>query len=518
MPKNRKSRLLKRSMRLVAGLFAGCLALAQPLSCQAAKEQNEIELRLEAQRAIPIESNQVSNWPAGPVVSANSAILMEADTGAILYAKNIHVKEAPASTTKILTGLIAAEKSGMDETVVITRASVDDTPRDSSHIAMDAGEEITMEQALNGMLIASANEVAFAIAEHISGTWQEFTELMNERARELGCVDSHFANPNGLPDADHYASAYDMALIARAYFANELLSKISSTTMLHIPPSDTQPDDIIESCKNQLLKGKPYAYDGLVGSKTGYTDSARSCLVSSAERGGMRLICVVMKDESPLQFEDTVSLFNYGFSNFDKVNVSNAETKYNIDNAGFFYSDNEVFGSSTPMLSLNREDCIILPKTAAFEDTVSTISYDTASSDQAALITYTYHDVYIGSVSVDLTTDSKSSYSFDDPEDSDENGGSGKKASSGPRFIFINIARILLWAVGIAAVISAILLLRAFFRNYQVSHPNNRFNWRRKRRKHKSRYPQSSTLQDRRREQIRQAKLRQQQRDRRSRD
>lgn len=515
MPKRQKMYFHRWTIRLAVGLIAGCLMFAQPLTCYAAKEQNEIELRLEAQRAMPIESNQVSNWPAGPVVSANSAILIEADTGAILYAKNIHAKEAPASTTKILTGLIATEMSGMDETVVITRASVDDTPRDSSHIAMDAGEEITMEQALNGMLIASANEVAFAIAEHISGTWQEFTELMNERARELGCVDSHFANPNGLPDADHYASAYDMAMIARAYFSNELLSKISSTTMLRIPPSDTQPDDIVESSKNQLLKGKPYAYDGLVGSKTGYTDSARSCLVSCAERGGLRLICVVMKDESPLQFEDTVSLFNYGFSNFDKVNVSDTETKYNIDNAGFFYSDNEVFGSSTPMLSLNREDCIILPKTASFADTVSTISYDTASSDQAALITYTYHDVYIGSVSVDLTNAPENAYSFDVPTDSEEY---GKKTSSGPQVIFINIVKILLWTAGIAAIVFAALLLRAFFKNYQVSHPNNRFNWRRKRRKRKSRYPQSSTLQNRRREQIRQAKLRQQRRGKRNND
>ena len=195
------------------------------------------EERLEIQRAMAIQSNENPDWPIGPVVSAEAAILMEAETGTILYAKNIHQREYPASTTKILTALLASELCEMDETVAFSRKAVFDTPRDSNHIAMDVGQELTMEQCLNAILIRSANEVAFAVAEHITGSteWQDFGDIMNSRAAELGCVDSHFANPNGLPDENHYTSAYDLAMIGRAFFANEMLCKITLTRRLEIP-------------------------------------------------------------------------------------------------------------------------------------------------------------------------------------------------------------------------------------------------------------------------------------------
>jgi D-alanyl-D-alanine carboxypeptidase len=382
-----------------------------------------------------IESNTIANWPTGPVVSGEAAILMEAETGAILYAKNIHQKEYPASTTKLMTCLLATENASMDEVVTMSKTAIYDTPYDSSHIAMDVGEAITMEQALHAVLIRSANEVSFAVGEHISGTWQDFALLMNERAAQLGCLDTHFINPNGLPDENHYTTSYDMALIARAFFANELLCKISSTSILHIPPSPTQPDDIRESSSNQLLPGKKYAYEYLVGSKTGYTDTARNCLVSCAEKDGLKLICVVMRDESPLQFEDTVSLFDYGFSNFEMVNVSQNETKYQIDTAGFFYSNTSIFGDSRSILSLNQNDRIVLPKTIRFDDVTSSLSYDTPDENQVAVITYTYNGVYLGEASVDLAGSSGAYQFASAPQSSEsiasEGSGSGNNSSGG---------------------------------------------------------------------------------------
>ena len=158
---------------------------------------------------------------------------MDADTGAILYAKNIHQQEYPASTTKILTTLIASERCSMDEIVDFSYDAVHDIDPGSNHIAIDPGEQLTMEECLNAILIRSANEVSFAVAEHISGTtWQDFAPIMNERAKELGCVDSNFVNPNGLPNEDHYTSAYDLAMIGRAFFANEALCKMTMTHML----------------------------------------------------------------------------------------------------------------------------------------------------------------------------------------------------------------------------------------------------------------------------------------------
>jgi D-alanyl-D-alanine carboxypeptidase len=490
---------------LIAGLLCLTLVWGNGMTALA----NEREERLEAQRNMAVASNAISNWPTGPIVSAEAAILMEAETGAILYAKNIHQQEYPASTTKLMTCLLATENCSMDEVVTMSKTAIYDTPYDSSHIAMDVGEAITMEQALNAVLIRSANEVSYAVGEHISGTWQDFATLMNERAAQLGCTATHFVNPNGLPDENHYTTSYDMALIARAFFANELLCKISSTSILHIPPSPTQPDDIRESSSNQMLPGKKYAYEYLVGSKTGYTNAARNCLVSCAEKDGLKLICVVMRDESPLQFEDTVSLFDYGFSNFEMVNVAQNETKYQIDSAGFFYSNTSVFGNSKSILSLNQNDRIVLPKTIRFDDVTSSLSYDTPDENQVAIITYTYNGVYLGEASVDLAGSPDTYHFAAAPDeagtgqtgDSSEAGGSGigsarSNAATGdeidgadgngdnvtgdigdtngsqakaPAVIFINVMKILIVVAVVAALVFVLTLVRVIAKNYVIS-------------------------------------------------
>ena len=458
--------------RLAAVLFACCLFLSQSLMAFA--EPSEKELRVEAQRAMEIQSNQVDNWPVGPVVSAESAILMEMETGTILYAKNIHQHQYPASTTKILTTLIAIEQCSMDELVTFSHEAVFDTPRDSNNIAIDEGEALTMEECLNAILIRSANEVAFAVAEHIAGeSWHNFAEIMNARAKELGCLNSNFVNPNGLPDENHYTTAYDLAMIGRAFFANEILCQITMTRRLEIQPSDTQPDLILELNAMQLIPGGQYAYDYLVGCKTGYTNAARSCLVSCAERDGMKLICVVLHDESPEQYEDTIALFDYGFSNFEKVNVAQTETKYDIDNTGLFYGGNDIFGSSMPILSLNRDDYIIMPRTVTFDDIESTISYDTAGTNQAAVITYTYHGVDIGFVRLNFTLNQSQTQIFDIDRDSNDTGPDGKEDSD-TTVIYVNVIRVLIGAAIAAAIVFVIALLRLILKNYQFFNWNNR--------------------------------------------
>lgn len=463
-----------------AALCAGVLFLSSGLTALA--DNLTAEERLEINRSLPIESNQVPNWPAGPAVGAESAILIEAETGTVLYAKNIHQKEYPASTTKILTTLMASELCSMDEIVTFSYDAVFDTPRDSSHIAMDVGQELTMEQCLNAILIRSANEVSFAVAEHITGTtdWTAFAEMMNERAAELGCLNSHFVNPNGLPDENHYTTAYDLAMIGRAFFANEMLCKITLTRRMEFPATEKLPLGKLEVNLMKIIPGGEYAYEYLVGCKTGYTEDARSCLVSCAEKDGLRLICVVMKDEAPYQYEDTISLFNYGFSNFEKINVSQTETKYNIDNDGLFYGGNDIFGSSKPFLSLDRDDFIVLPRTASFEETESVISYDTTEENVAALITYTYHGVDIGSIRVNFAVNKNETYLFDTlPEASDSPEETEQKSAS--PVIFVNVLRVLAVLAGIAVVLLLIVLVRSFLKNYAFASRNNRRTWRRNR-------------------------------------
>ena len=172
----------------------------------------------EQQRSESIMTNAIPGWPQGPAVSAKGAILIEADTGTILYGKNIHEKLYPASTTKILTTLIAAERCELNETVKFSAEAVNSIERASSNMGIDIGQELTMEQCLYGILVYSANEVANAVAEHVSGSIDAFVELMNERAAELGATDSHFVTTNGLHDDAHYTTPYDLAQIGRAFF------------------------------------------------------------------------------------------------------------------------------------------------------------------------------------------------------------------------------------------------------------------------------------------------------------
>ncbi len=480
------AKLFHKYIRLFAAvLCAGSLALAPALPVKA-QAPSAAELLLAANRALPVQSNEVPNWPAGPVVGAESAILMELQTGTILYAKNIHQREYPASTTKILTTLIAAERCQMDEIVTFSHDAVFDTPWDSSHIAMDVGQELTMEQCLNAILIRSANEVCYAVAEHITGTtdWQVFSDIMNERAGELGCLNTHFINPNGLPDENHYTTAYDLAMIGRAFFANEMLCKITLSPRIDFPATDKLPQGKLENNHMEIIPGGTYAYEYIVGCKTGYTDDARSCLVSCAEKDGLKLICVVMRDESPNHYEDTISLFEYGFSNFERVNVAQTETKYNIDNTGLFYSGNDIFGSSRPFLSLNKEDFIVLPRTIPFEEVSSSISYEAADESQAAVISYSYQEVPLGTVRVDFNADSQ------EPSIFDMEGGEGAAApdqnGGDDSVIFVNVRFLLIGAAVLAGLLLLWLIVHLILKNYNFSPRSGRRGWR-KRNRHRRR-------------------------------
>ena len=260
-----------------------------------------------------------------PTVEAESAILMDADTGIILYEKNIHTRQYPASITKVMTALLAQENCAMDEVITFSHNAVYTVERGSSNIGIDENETLSMEDALYALLLASANEVANGIAEHVSGSVEAFAELMNEKAAQIGCEDTHFVNPHGLPDENHYTSAYDMALIAREFFSYENLCTISGTALYHISATATQPDEIDLGNHNKMLagtnRGSKYYYEDLIGGKTGYTDVARQTLVTCAERDGIRLICVVMKDESPNQYKDSAALYDYGFANYEKISA-----------------------------------------------------------------------------------------------------------------------------------------------------------------------------------------------------
>lgn len=422
-------------------------------------EEPDYQAQAEERKHLPVQSNQIPDWPDGPEISAQSAILMDANTGVILYAKNIHERAYPASTTKIMTCLLAAENAEIDEIVTFSHDAVFGISRDSSNIGIDVGQAMTMEECLYGILVASANEVANAVAEHISGSQDDFIKLMNQKAMELGCENTHFVNAHGLYDDNHYTTAYDLALIARAFFKSELLTKVGNTASYHFVATSEQPDDFIVRNKHKLITGE-IAYDGIKGGKTGYTDEARQTLVTCAEKNGMKLICVVMKEETPDQFNDTAKLFDYGFSNFSITNVSEYETNYQIDNPGFFHSSYDVFGNSKQILTLNPDSYLILPKTADFHELTSEISYENISENEVAKICYKYHDNYVGSANILLAKDT---YVPSSPE-----GENMTYTEDGRKITFINIKIVILIVLAVAALLIIIFIIRDVVNNYTI--------------------------------------------------
>lgn len=446
-------------------LLGLCLFLSTPMTVYAAPDYKALA---EQRKNLPIESNSYENWPDGPAISAQSAIVMDVDSGTVLYAKNIHEMLYPASTTKIMTCLLAVENAAMNENVEFSYDAVFGVPRDGSNMGIDVGEILPMEDCLYGILVGSANEVAAAVGEHIGGDTETFLQMMNDRAKELGCKNTNFMNANGLHDDNHYTTAYDLALIARAFFSNDYLANIANTPRVHFEPTATQPDDFYLNNKNKLVSGE-IKYEYYLGGKTGYTSDARQTLVSCAEKDGMRLVCVVMKEETPDQFNDTVTLFNYGFSNFKKVKVSEVETKYTVENSGFFATGQDVFGNSKSILQLDENACIVIPATAEFTDVESTISYDNLDNNQVANITYTYNDVFVGNVSVNIT-ENTDVYDFD--------------SASVPtgNVAIVNVKNVILWVILIAVILSVIFFIARYINQYHFGGKKGRMAKKRRRR------------------------------------
>ncbi len=466
---------------LKKGLKSACLilALTTVISYGFSAKAEPLSEVLEYNRSLPVDSNQITDWPKGPVINAESAILIEAETGAILYAKNIHKKEFPASTTKILSTLIASESCELDEIVDFNHDDVFGIPRDSNNIAIDEGESLNVEECLNAILIRSANEVCLGLARHISGSYEDFAALMNQRAVELGCVDSNFVNPNGLPDDNHYTSAYDLAMIGKAFFDNQFLCEITTTPRLKIYASNRQPDDIIDSNKMDLIKGREYEYEYLVGCKTGYTEVSRSSIVSCAEKDGLKLICVVMKDEAPFQYEDTISLFNYGFSNFEKIYISKTESKYNLSFSDSFYSGNTVFGNLKPLLFVDENAYVIMPIAADAACVSSEITYGSEDPDTAAYIRFCYSGADIGIVPVLFRLEEQSDYEFDLINTSDEVELADPANEEG--ILFVNLLFILQVILALCIPGGIIFLIVKISKNFHFS-INKRLKWKRSRR------------------------------------
>lgn len=263
--------------------------------------------------AILLSTTVFSAAAASPGITGEAAVLIDSKNGQLLLEKNAAVRVYPASTTKIMTAIIALESGRVGEMVVIPKEASD---VEGSAIGLREGEQILLEDLIYALMLNSGNDSAVAIACHLGGSVTGFVQLMNKKSAELGAVNTHFNNPNGLPDPNHYSTARDMALITRYAMQNPEFREIVATKIRTITRSDPNAQTYLEN-HNKLL----WDYQGAIGVKTGYTEEARQCLVSAAVRQGRELIAVVMKSEGTDIWTDSTKLFDYGFDEFRQADL-----------------------------------------------------------------------------------------------------------------------------------------------------------------------------------------------------
>ena len=250
-------------------MAVGVIAMTAVQICTAA--EGTAQAAVSEVTPVSISTNEISGWPAGPEITSETGVLMDADSGTLLYSKGGDEIRYPASITKIMTLLLAVENCSLKEDVVFTETGTRDISWDSGNIGMQVGEVMSMRACLYALVIRSANEVAAQIAEHVGGTEQHFVDMMNERAAQIGCTNTHFVNASGLPDPDHYSTAHDMALIMREGLKNKKFRRIIGATDYTIKPTNMNSESrVLHTHHPMLAPESSYHYDGCIGGKTGY--------------------------------------------------------------------------------------------------------------------------------------------------------------------------------------------------------------------------------------------------------
>lgn len=259
---------------------------------------------------------------------SEAAILIEKETGKVLYSQNANKKMYPASTTKILTAILAIENLSLDDALTASYEAVMSIPSGYSNAAIQVGESLSVKELLEVFLVHSANEAGFILAENVSGSFSSFAELMNQKAFEIGCKNTHFTNPSGLHDENHYTTAYDLALIARYCMNNETFRSFVSMPSCTIAATDKYEQRYFRNTNEMLNSKSQYYNENIIGIKTGYTSQAQNCLIAGYQKDNIELISVVLgapgyvtEDRVSGKYTDTQTLFDYGIKNFDYKNI-----------------------------------------------------------------------------------------------------------------------------------------------------------------------------------------------------
>lgn len=363
------------------------------------------------------QKTKTNTWPKCPSIDAEAACVMELSSGLVLYNKNMKKKNYPASITKIMTTLLAIENCSLGEEVTFSAEAVASIPWDGTKLGVTAGEKISIEQCLYAIMLHSANDVCAGVAEYMSGSEEKFSKQMTERAQEIGCVNTHFTNPHGLHDENHYTCAYDMCLIGREAMKNSIFRQVVKNRSYTVGKTNKSDERVINN-HHQMINGYRtnyiYEYDRVIGGKTGYTSMAENTLVTFAKKGDMEIVCVVMRAQSnnyrENQYTDTRKLIDSAFENFQLYTMDgSSSTKTTSDVSEYspmFTKYNALMSEKHPVITLEGVPYIVLPKGVKKQKASQSIQYyDQSASigrDQTAIgeVSYTYNGKTVGNARI----------------------------------------------------------------------------------------------------------------------
>ena len=262
-------------------------------------------------------------------LNSEAAILVEVSTGRIIYEKNSTKQLYPASTTKVLTAILVIENCELDEIVTVRESALNNIPSGYVTCNLQVGEQLTVKDLLYALMIPSANDAAYVLAEYVAGSVEDFSVMMNDKARQLGCKTTHFVNPNGIHEDSHYSTAYDLYLITNYAMKNEFFRSLVATTEYTLPATEKYPnEDRVLKTTNELLNenSRKYFYKNAIGIKTGYTSKAGNCLIGGASRDGLEFIAVVLNGGTTNEglnsrYVDSKKLFEYAYDNFTLTKI-----------------------------------------------------------------------------------------------------------------------------------------------------------------------------------------------------
>ena len=437
---------------------------------------------------MPMTAFAKPDWPSDTGIESEAGIVMDADSGAVLFGQNIHVQKAPASITKILTALVVIENSSLDDTITFSHDAVYNVEDGSGNKnSIEEGDTLSVRDCLYLLLMRSSNQAANALAEHVGGSRDGFVKMMNEKTAELGCENSHFANPSGLNDDTQLTSVYDMALIASAAYKNDTLLTISKDKSYRLPATKNNPDGVTIQPEHKLLittdTESPNYYPYAVAGKTGYTSIAGQTLVTYAIKDDRRQIAVTMKSTQATHYQDTIALMDFGFLRFKNVNISENETAYTSGDQPVQIGDNSYQPSD---LSMDTLAVITLPKDASFADAEKTVVTDLpedAPQGAVALLSYKYNDRKIGQVylisasaaeaEANGETASDDANTASDPAASNTGAsGKSKQAKSSfhltlPKLPKVSVRTVLIVVVSVLLAAACAALVWLFYRRHQ---------------------------------------------------